>query len=87
MFLRNFKAQGPMTRNDNDQGRRGAPSVVLVVTAILLPLIYVALSGPTHWLANHDYFGETLRFIYAPLMALEDAAVGDILRRYWSSWT
>jgi len=51
----------------DDQQRPRSSLAVWLIVAVILPVTYVALSGPACWLSTRGYLDSPLRAAYAPL--------------------
>ena len=75
--------------SDNEENnRRGNSLGVWLSTFVMLPVVYVLLSGPAVWLFHHGYGEHALPFIYTPLIWLEmsGTSLGRLLSWYWAFW-
>jgi hypothetical protein len=76
-----------MTSDDNDRPRSSL-TFWLVLAVVMLPIVYVLLSGPAVWAFQHGYGRNILPMIYNPMIWLEqtDTALGWLVMKYWSLW-
>jgi len=76
-----------MTSDDNDCPRSSL-TFWLVLAVVMLPIVYVLLSGPAVWAFQHGYGRNILPMIYNPMIWLEqtDTALGWLVMKYWSLW-
>jgi hypothetical protein len=80
--------------SDDTAPRRRSPRVpyVIIGLMLLMPVLYVASTGPVRWLVERNWIseptGEYLQYVYLPIMIACEAFpfVEELLGAYTSLW-